>query len=69
MNLLPRTYDKSVADGKDSAFRLTSRYGREFGNDFTHLLTDSGKTLIQRNKNQFDVNFSNYISIIIENLQ
>ncbi|TNV81706.1 hypothetical protein FGO68_gene10080 [Halteria grandinella] len=48
-NLIPRSYDKSIPLGKDQAFRLTSRFGREFGQDFTHLLSDSGKTIINRN--------------------
>jgi hypothetical protein len=49
VHLIPRTYDKTVPPGKDSAFRMTSRYGGEFGQDFTKYLTESGKTIIQRN--------------------
>ena len=52
-NLIPRTYDKAIPAGKDQAFRLTSRFGKEFGQDFTHLLSQSGKTVINRNIEEF----------------
>jgi hypothetical protein len=55
VHLLPRTYDKAIPDGKDEAFRFTSKYGKEFGSDFNHLLTEQGKSIVQRNIDDFSV--------------
>lgn len=54
---MPRTYDKSIPEGKESAFRLTSTYGREFGQDFNRLLSKHGQTIIHRNIEAFEVRF------------
>lgn len=63
MNLIPRSYAKDIPPGKDTAFRLTSKYGKEFGSDFSHLLSRQGKTIIQRNIEEFEVtNFINHRS-------
>lgn len=55
MHLIPRTYDKAIPDGKDDAFRFTSKYGKIFGDDFNHLLTEQGKSIVKRNTHAFDV--------------
>ncbi len=67
--MIPRTYDKTIPPGKESAFRLTSRYGREFGQDFGHLLGDSGRTIIKRNMEEFNVIKFLPVKLNVENLR
>ncbi len=55
--MVPRSYDKSIPEGKDKPFGTTGNFGKEFGDDYTHLLGASGKTIIHRNMQTFNVYF------------
>lgn len=57
IHLIPRTYDKTIPPGKDQSFRLTSKFGKEFGDDYRHMLGQQGKTIIERNIKEFQVSF------------
>ncbi len=55
INILPRSYEKTIPQGKTEAFTMTSNFGKEFHKDYTGMLGMTGRTLIQRNMETFDV--------------
>lgn len=48
---------------------MTSNFGKEFHRDYTGMLGMTGRTLIQRNMETFDVNPLIKYNRLLENLQ
>ncbi len=63
INLIPRTYDKAIPEGKDRPFTMTSNFPKEFGHDYTGMLGKQGQTIIHRNMDTYAVMNSFIISI------
>eukprot|EP00347_Sterkiella_histriomuscorum_P021855 403332533 len=54
IHLLPRSYDTTIPAGKTEAFKLTSNFGKDFNKDYSKMLTQQGKTIIQNNHKLFN---------------
>ena len=50
IHLIPRSYDKTIPDGKPSSFKLTSNFCEEFGGDLDKLQTKTGMKLTNGGK-------------------
>lgn len=56
IHLLPRSYETTIPEGKTDPFKLTSKYCYEFDTkNLDNLMTKNGQSLIQNNKNKFEV--------------
>ena len=52
---MPRSYDKTIPDGKTQPFKMTSNYCTEFNNPPENLTTKEGKNRVEKATQEFEV--------------